>query len=287
MTAIDETQTYHLNDHERELMSAQSLKELLAIELRARCLRNSKYSVRAFARDLDVQVSRLSVILRGMSSFSEVSIEKIAARVLWQKPVVDFFRCLAKAALYDGENPNSEHLLEARKIRIKHAYVSVDGDHRLIEQWELSTFALALLLRSRGELDSDEVLAKKLGISLSKLDCIVQDLVKIGWLEKSGDGRKIKVRYLELGNKGSAYHIRSIHRRSLHQALWCLDNLPTEKRYFYSTFFSIPRSRYEALTETVRTFVLAASEDQSSPKEDQEIYHLGSFLIPMTQEYLD
>jgi biotin operon repressor len=276
---------FKLSDHERELMSAQCLQEFLAIELRFRCLRNAKYSVRAMARDLDIQVSRLSVILRGKTSFSEVSIEKIAGKHLWQKPVVDFFKNLAKAALYDKHNPNSEYLLEARKIRIKYAYISVEGDHRMIEQWELSTFALALLLKTQGELLSDENLAKKLGISEEKLSSIIGNLEALGWLERKGSGRKVKVRYLELGNRGSAYHIRSIHRRSLDQALWSIDNLPTEKRHYYSTFFSLHPSRYEALTETIRTFVLAASEDQASSEPNQEIYHLGTFLIPLTQPH--
>ncbi len=273
---------YFLTEHERDLLSSRDLYEFIGVEFRFRCLKNQKYSLRAYARDLGVQASRISIILRGQSSFSEVFIERIIKRLQWQEPVLSYFRCLALSALQDPGNLHSELMLEARKIRIQYVYTPLHADHRIVDQWELSTFALALLLRFKGEMNSDADLAQKLGITEQKLAAIIADLEAIGWLEKTSQGRVSKVRYVELGDGGSAYHIRSIHRRSLHQALWSLDNLPTEKRHFYSTFFTLSSTRYESLVSLIRTFVLAASEDQKTDEPDQVVYHLGSFLIPLT-----
>ena len=201
----------------------------------------------------------------------------------WPKPVSNYFRCLALAALQDPNNNCNDFLLEAKSIRIKHGYTPVDADHRLVEQWELSTFALALLLRFQGEVRVDGRLAKRLGISLERLEHIILDLEKVGWLVKTPRGHESSIRCFELGNQVSAYHIRTIHRRSLQQALWSLEHVANEKKMFYSTFFPMSPARYETLVEMVRTFVLAAAEDQNSEELGQEVYLLGSFLLPLTK----
>jgi transcriptional regulator with XRE-family HTH domain len=57
------------------------LKKLLEDELRRRQSRNPRYSLRAFARDLDVHHSTLSRVMRGRQQVSQRTLVTIAARL--------------------------------------------------------------------------------------------------------------------------------------------------------------------------------------------------------------
>jgi transcriptional regulator with XRE-family HTH domain len=57
-----------------------SFRQYLQGEVARRCCRNARYSLRAFARDLGVDHSTLSQILRGRRALSPRAIERHAAR---------------------------------------------------------------------------------------------------------------------------------------------------------------------------------------------------------------
>ena len=56
-------------------------QDFLLEEFRARRTRNSNYSLRAFARDLDMPASKLSQNLRGLCGISVAKAEKIARKL--------------------------------------------------------------------------------------------------------------------------------------------------------------------------------------------------------------
>ncbi len=71
----------------KETSNLQILKELFE-EKRSR---NSKYSLRAFSRDLDISVSHLSAIMNGNAKISTVNACKIAVKFEFPKEkFVDF-----------------------------------------------------------------------------------------------------------------------------------------------------------------------------------------------------
>jgi hypothetical protein len=111
---------------------------------------------------------------------------------------------------------------------------------------------------------------------------MIQELETVGWLEKRADGPGTKIRFMELGNRGSAYEIRAIHRKAIDRALWCMDNLAYEQRYFYSSFFTMFPENAEAVGEQLRKSALSLAEEQGEPRLGQEVYAIGTFLVPLT-----
>ena len=118
---------------------------------------------------------------------------------------------------------------------------------------------------------------------MDKLQQLVAELKDIGWLEQTEEGPSSRIRYLELGNQGSAYHIRSIHRKTIERALWSLDHQALEDRYFYSAFFTMEPARAKLVADKLRSYVLALAEDELPPRAGQEVYTIGTFLVPLTQ----
>src|SRR5258708_1981839 len=60
-------------------------RSVLKSELETRCSRNPRYSLRAFARDLELSAPRLSGVLSGKFGLSRDAAEKIAQRLNYSK----------------------------------------------------------------------------------------------------------------------------------------------------------------------------------------------------------
>lgn len=273
----------NIQQRDRELLAARSYREFLMSELASRCSRKKFYSMRAMARDLGLSVSGLSNVLGGKAHFSKPSIQRIASRLRKPEPVSAYFKHLALAEIDAPGDANNTNYLQAKEIRLQHLYMPAEIPHRTINGWSLAPMALTLLLEIEQEMKTDEALQKRLGVSSEELNRMIQELETVGWIEKRADGPGTKIRFMELGNRGNAYEIRSIHRKTIDRALWCMDNMSYEQRYFYSSFFTMFPENAEAVAEQLRKSALSLAEDQGSPRLGQEVYAIGTFLVPLTQ----
>src|SRR5689334_9211079 len=71
-----------------------TISALLQREYESRCARNSRYSLRAFARDVGLSPGGLSQVLRGRMGLSEKTASRIAERLGWSRPEQIHFRDL-------------------------------------------------------------------------------------------------------------------------------------------------------------------------------------------------
>ena len=74
-----------------------SYRSLLLHELERRCRHNARYSLRAFARDLDMYPSRLSEVINGKKGLSTASAQEVARCLNWSESEKSFFVTLVEA----------------------------------------------------------------------------------------------------------------------------------------------------------------------------------------------
>ncbi len=273
---------FEINQKDRELFASGSYKEFLATEIINRKLKNQGYSLRAMARDLEVPASSLSTVINTPVHFNAESIERISQNL--QKPVAvsQFFMHLAMAEIHAPGDIYNLDYLKAKELRLKYLYTPSDAPHRMVDGWSLATFSLTLLLKIEGELKTNEALCQRLNVSMDTLKHMINELQSLGWLEPSAQGPKSSIRYLELGNQGNAYEIRSIHKKTLQQADWSLEHLPIEKRFYYNSYFTMSPDRLAVVSDKMRSFALSTGEAEEPTAPGHEIYVLGTFLIPLT-----
>jgi uncharacterized protein (TIGR02147 family) len=272
-----------LTQRDRNLLACRSYRELLKRELDERCARKELYSMRAMARDLEVSVSGLSGVLNGKSHFSKSTIFRVAFRLQKPDPVESYFINLALAEIEAPGDDHHPNYLKAREIRLQHVYANADVPHRMLSSWSLAPMALKLLLGIKDEVKTNEALQKRLGVTEDQLKQMLDELESIGWIERSSEGPGSKLRFVELGNKGNAYDIRSMHRKAFNYALQCLDNKTVDERNFYTTFFTMAPKDAEKVREQLRKYALTLSESQDDPVLGHEVYSIGTFLVPLTQ----
>ena len=78
-------------------MQTRDYRDLLASEYEERCRRNSHYSLRAFARDLNLGAPRLSDVLNYKSGLSKEASAKIAERLGYNEEEKSFFCTLVES----------------------------------------------------------------------------------------------------------------------------------------------------------------------------------------------
>jgi uncharacterized protein (TIGR02147 family) len=272
-----------LTQKDRDLLACRSYREILKKELDERCARKELYSMRAMARDLEVSVSGLSTVLSGKSHFSKATIFRVAFRLQKPDPVESYFINLALAEIEAPGDDHHPNYRKAREIRLQHIYTSIDVPHRMLNSWSLAPMALKLLLGIENEVKTNEALQKRLGVTADQLKQMLDELESIGWIERSSDGLGSKLRFVEIGSKGNAYDIRSLHRKAFSHALQCLDNNTVDERYFYTTFFTMTPKDAEKVREQLRKYALTLSESQDNPVLGHEVYSIGTFLVPLTR----
>ncbi len=271
-----------ISQQDRELLATNSYKEFLAMEFANRRAKNSRYSQNAMARDLDILASSLSTLFKYKAHFSDETLEKVALNLQKPEPIREYFRNIALAEIYSPGDIYDLHYLKAREIRLKYMYAPISVPHRMVDKWELSTLALALLLRIEGEARNDEVLCKRLNITADSLSQMLSELESLGWIERTDAGHVSNIRHIELGNQGTAYHIQNLNKKVLKHTLWAIENLPYESRSSYSSFFTMDSERYSVLNEKLRKFALTIGDDEGPAKPGHDVYAIGTFLIPLT-----
>ncbi len=272
-----------ITQKDRDLLATRTYRDFLKLELADRCARKELYSMRAFARDLGIAVSGLCTVLSGKSHFSRPTVHKVAGRLQKAEPVKNYFLHLALAELEAPGDVNNLNYMKAKEIRLQHLYLQAEIPHRMLNAWSLAPMALTLLLEIESEIRSDEALQKRLGVSSEALKQMIDELESIGWIQKTPDGPGTKIRFMELGNRGNAYEIRSVHRKALDRAQWCLEHMPFEQRFFYTAFFTMHPENAQKVSQELRKHALTLAEDQGSPAPGHEVYTMGTFIVPLTQ----
>jgi transcriptional regulator with XRE-family HTH domain len=132
---------------------------LLKQELRFRKKKNPRYSLRAFARCLDVDQSSLSKILTGRRRPSSLLMTKANERL--------------KMDLAEAERKNGE---------LDQHYQKIEDTFHLISKWYY--FALLELVRTEGFKPDLAWISERLNISESEVEQASNRLCRLGYLEK-------------------------------------------------------------------------------------------------------
>lgn len=93
-------------------MQTQNFRDILKAELEKRQLRNPRYSLRSFARDLGLSAPRLSDVLRGRYGLSRGVAESLAEKLKLPEEEAAYFCDLVEAS--HGRSRHAKELALAR-----------------------------------------------------------------------------------------------------------------------------------------------------------------------------
>lgn len=258
-------------------------REFLKDELEHRTISNSKYSMRAFARDLDLSPQVVSLVLNGKKGISaEVSL-KIANR-LGLTVEESSYLC----DLVELSNVKSNELKEVLNYRLskytpnrKFRTVS-EENFKLISNW----YHYAILeLTSTADFQSDpRWISSRLGITLECTNEAIDRLCKMGLLDiRDGKYSKVNLNITTTQDMPSDA-IRMATTQLLQKAEFALNHHEVSAREFGTMTMAITPEKLPVAREMIRKFrreLASYLEDESDKRT--EVYVLATQLFSVTK----
>jgi plasmid maintenance system antidote protein VapI len=243
----------------------KSFRQHLQEELLRRCRDNPGYSLRSFARALQINPASLSRMIRGERPISPEMKARLAIRL----------------GLGPGELAEFATDSDPAGSGVTFHTLSLDR-FAVISDWY--HFAILELLNLRRFEPSYRWIAKTLHITASEARVAVERLVRVGLLRIDDEGRWLALHANNTSAGKDLYHAayRRLQRQILEQAIRALDEVPLERRDQSSMTMAIDSSRLPAAIEKITVFRRELCSFLEQGEERDQIYQLAVALFPVT-----
>ena len=242
---------------------------LLRERLRAAKRRNHRYSLRSFAKQLGIDHSTLSQVLRNRRQFSQRDLKSVARAMGLTETAVQN---------YSGNFRGSE---KKRPGKIHSLQFDLDT-FQLLSTWH--HYAILEMTHIRGFKPDVRWIAAVLGIEVDAVNTALQRLLRLGllemsqqrlWVDKSGDA---EFQTPALSEAASNQVQREIHELAIH----AIERAANERRmqqHMVMAFDSAALPRLRRLAEVFMKKARALASD-SDAKDD--VYQLEVSFFPVT-----
>lgn len=261
------------------IYESASISEFLTEELAKRVQRNSRYSLRAFAKALSVNPAELSQVLRGSRKLSLNSAVKISRALGFSAAESRHFLMLLQKEKGKELGLTLDFLQdEALETRDKLPLV----DFEQISDWY--HFAILNLLDTKNFEWSANVISQRLGISQTEAKLAMRKLESTGLVSIEKTSRRLQARaHWEVGAQIPSMAIRKYHRQVLEKAAEALDNVPTDEREFQGIGMVVRTSDLARIKKDIDRFTDEMSAKYHRPREES-VYQLEIALFPLTKD---
>jgi uncharacterized protein (TIGR02147 family) len=253
-------------------------QDQLKKELAQRCQKNVRYSVRAFARALDVDVGALSRILSGKQIPSYKLAQKVAAHLDLTPTEHEFFISSVAEKHQSRDLQRLSPIL--RSYKKSSAPAALDIDHyRVIADWY--HFAILELTFVSDFESNPRWISKQLGISITETKLAIERLTRCGLLMER-NGRYIKTQeQLSSSNKHlTTPALRRNQKQFLEKAVHSLENDPIEDRNMSSMTMAIDPEKIPTAKLMIREFNQALCQFLESGKR-KRVYNMEIAFYPL------
>lgn len=246
---------------------------ILRNELSIRRRKNPAYSIRSFARDLELSQSFLTQVLNRKRKLSDEKAILIAERLKLRAAQKKLFVSLVRIEL--ARNPQTKEILRAEvddHIRKHPTFALLSEDtFNIVADWYY--FAILELSATKGFRNDPEWISRKLKVPVIDIKLAIDRLLRVGLLkDTNGKLKKVKKDYLFANVPSTA--IRRHHQQTLGLANAALARQALERREFFTVSLPMDPARIARAKEMIREFSgRLMSEMQAS--EPKSVYKLA------------
>ena len=234
---------------------------LLKKELSERSANNKGYSLRAFARDLEIEPAQLSRVLKGKQNISVQSAQGIARKIFSTKKEQELFVALVALSLAKKPKQAEAAMNEVKKNSQASKVLELSWIDVISDWYHVAI--MDLLTLPRGPRSTPD-LAKYLGITLHETSFALERLSELGLIRmERGAWRKTEMELRTPGGTPSAA-IRRYHKQMLGKALESVDSQGINERLLFGRTMTINKRdlpQLEALTQEYLDLVRELSQD--------------------------
>jgi uncharacterized protein (TIGR02147 family) len=252
-------------------------------EYNRRSQANPHYSLRSFARDLDVAVSWLSDFLSGKKGLALPTAERFITTLGLSPSEAKLFLLSTKAYHSRSAKDREEALKELKALKKSDSYKMRPNDFVLTGTW----YHQAILeLTELEEFSHHEFeIAERLRLPLATIRRALQELQNAGMLEiKNG---KMKALFPETESSADlpSAAIRKYHEQILQKSLKALHEQPLDQREYNSVTFAFDAGRVVEAKKALRKFHKQFTDEfYSNSKNKDSVYQLSLQFFRIDQK---
>lgn len=249
--------------HER----SADFKSYLQEELVLRRQRNSAYSLRSFAKALDVSPSFMSKVLNGQRRITDDIFRKLSANLNLEPSLVDSFRA----------DPVEHVAPDLRPLQFEYFKIISDWYH----------YALIELTHLNGFKDNPDWVAAKLGITVNQAKAARERLLKLELLEITGGRLKpTSGGNTTTKNEFTALAFKKMQDDLLRKAIQSLWDEPLEKRDHTSISMAIDTADLPEVKKRLAKMrrELCAFLERPKKHKPTQVYNLSLAFFPLSKE---
>ena len=263
----------------------QDFKTFLKRELELRIGRNPRYSMRAFAKDMNVPPSMMSDILNGKRGLSKISAVRFATKLGLNKSETELFCDLveSKHARSQTVRLQAQSRLEAKTTRgLPLKFLTLDQNKfSVVSDW-YHLGILELLKTNNARFDSKWI-ASRLGISVLQATNALERMVALSMIKSDGVKMIPVSEFVSTPDGLSSQALKNHHEQLIQKGLSALYTQNLEERDFRGLTVKCKKSDVPNVREKIRTFLRDLDAELNQDETADEVYQLSTQFFCLTQ----
>lgn len=239
------------------------LRNLLLQELERRTLANPKYSLRAFARDLEIHSGTLSSIMNEHRIVGPKVLSHLLVKL--PLPAIEKKRLFAEL-IAQPSGDSSSVILDEEVLSI-------------VKDWEHYAILSYLQIRKAKHAPGD--IAKALGLTQAQVLRAIQNLERTNLLKREGKSLKVTHKSLITTRGIPSPALREAHAQYIDKAKSALENFAPSERDITGITLPISHKNLNKAKELIQQFRSELSELLAQGDADS-VYRLNIQLFPLT-----
>lgn len=255
----------------------QDSRHYLRFEFDARKKRRPHYSLRAFARDLELSPSALSEFLNGKLTFSEERVHQVAKKIQLKSMQKEHWLDLIKM-----ESSSSQADREVAAVKVRARSSTEKGSialnlFQIVSDWY--HYALLELIDIDPKYQEPKAAAKALGIDVKTVKESWERLIQVGLAVKVDGVFKASTLATFAGEDIPSAALRNFHAGLLSKALVAQEEQTIEQKQFVSVVFSFKKEDLNAIKDELYNFQVDLTNRYSQKKSKDAVYCLSTQLF--------
>jgi uncharacterized protein (TIGR02147 family) len=253
-----------------------SYQGILKQALAGRCERNPRYSLRAFARDLDLSPSYLCEILKGTHRLKSDTAKRLASKLALDRAEKVRFELLVRI---DSSSDGAERARLLLKLKSLDRVTHLDEKKfAVIGSWKDLAAMQAMFLKDQKP--SIEWLATKLGQSVHWAEDCVRRLKDLALIETSSTRWIPTFANLSCESSIPSKVIRNFHKTLLRKAAKAIDGQIEERRND-ALILAIKADQVKPAFERLKSFCQEFDQEFGATGDADKVYALAIQFFPL------
>jgi uncharacterized protein (TIGR02147 family) len=263
---------------------ALTYRTFIQQEFERRRRKNSRYSLRSLARDLEIPAPKLCQALRGSRGISSSRALVLARKMNLSSTETELF-----VSMVESEHGRSQTSKLRAQEKVQALQASLGFDDLSMERFQIIRdwyyFAILELTELKSFKAEPSWIAKRLKISKSEVKNAIQALLDFGLLREDPQKGYVQTHIdLAVGTGLPSRDLREHHSQILQKGDQALQEIPVEQRDFSAITMAVDSSQLLEARQWIKEFRRRFCKDLQKKPDKNRVYCLAIQFFPLDQE---